>query len=331
MQEGFAHYLNTVHSVWTYYWSLLIDMLHFEFSLISSSTFLHLDKVKLLFCESSMRKRATCCGQTADNLNLKTCVSCDALFFLTFLSPKQFLHSRKGKLLYVFGYLFMSYTFFSICCDHSSKSYSKSLRRVLFTISLLLSIWRLVKKSPLQVWFAVFNVFWYCLWSKEPLIYTWWLFTLHTLFSLYPVLCTWKGLILPVVGYWTRGCGWLWCCHREGHALLLSEWVMQQPLPRKAKKMFQVDVWKCSLGFVWSVGGWWWRWWLVTFAFWNIWQVLCVEQDQCECYIKEIWDTVSFISPCSLIRLTTDTLDDCIFSTCNMIKPLLQSFLMRSP
>lgn len=112
------------------------------------------------------------------------------------------------------------------------------------------------------------------------------LFTLCALFPFVPVLCTWKGLILPAVGFWMRGCGRLWCCHREGHAPLLSECVMQQPLPWKTKKMFQVDVWKCYLGFVLSVGGGWWRWWLVTFTFRNIWQVLSVEQDLCEYYIK---------------------------------------------
>lgn len=103
-------------------------------------------------------------------------------------------------------------------------------------------------------------------------------------FPIVPVLCTWKGLILPLVGYWMGGCRRLWCCHREGHAPLLSEWVMQQPLPWKAKKMFQVDVSKCYLGSVLSVGGW--RWWLVAFAFRNIWQVLSVELDLCGCYIK---------------------------------------------
>lgn len=51
-------------------------------------------------------------------------------------------------------------------------------------------------------------------------------------------------------------------------------------------KMFQVDVWKCYLGFVLSVGGWWWRWWLVTFAFRNIWQVFSVALALCEYYIK---------------------------------------------
>lgn len=62
------------------------------------------------------------------------------------------------------------------------------------------------------------------------------LFTLHTFFSSLPILCTSKGLILPPVYYWTRNCGRLWCCHREGHAPLMSEWVMQQPLRWKSKE-----------------------------------------------------------------------------------------------
>lgn len=96
------------------------------------------------------------------------------------------------------------------------------------------------------------------------------LFTWSALFPFVPILCTWKGLIFPAVGFWMRGCGRLWCCYREGHAPHLSECVMQQPLPWKTKKMFQVDVWKGHLSFVLSVGGGWWRWWLVTFAFRNI-------------------------------------------------------------
>lgn len=48
--------------------------------------------------------------------------------------------------------------------------------------------------------------------------------------------------------------GGLRCCHREGHAPLMSEWVTQQPLPWRGKKkkgikkMFQVDVWKVLSG-----------------------------------------------------------------------------------
>lgn len=114
------------------------------------------------------------------------------------------------------------------------------------------------------------------------------LFTLCTLFPFVPALCTWKGLNLPAVGFWIGGCGRLWCCHREGHAPLLSECVMQQPLLWKPGKTLQVDVWKCYPGFVLSVGGWSCRWWVVTFPLRNTWQV-SFEQDQCEYYIKVLF------------------------------------------
>lgn len=48
--------------------------------------------------------------------------------------------------------------------------------------------------------------------------------------------------------------GGLQFCHGEGRAPLMSEWVMQQPLPRRERekkrqrKMFQVDVWKVLSG-----------------------------------------------------------------------------------
>lgn len=113
------------------------------------------------------------------------------------------------------------------------------------------------------------------------------LFTLCTLFPFVPALCTWKGLNLPAVGFWIGGRGRLWCCHREGHAPLLSECVMQQPLLWKPEKTLQVDVWKCYLGLVLSVGGWSCGWWLVTFPLRNTWQV-SFEQDQCEYYIKVV-------------------------------------------
>lgn len=83
-------------------------------------------------------------------------------------------------------------------------------------------------------------------------------FCLHLQLSLPP--CTSSALVPPLVCYWARGSGRLRCCHREGRAPLSSEWLMQQPLPWRAEKMFQVDAWKGSLGSVCRVGGWWWRW-----------------------------------------------------------------------
>lgn len=80
-----------------------------------------------------------------------------------------------------------------------------------------------------------FNFFVYVCLKNTSLIHDT-LFTLHTFFSSLPILCTSKDLILPRVYYWTRDCGSLWCCHREGHAPLVSEWVMQQPLPWKSKE-----------------------------------------------------------------------------------------------
>lgn len=92
------------------------------------------------------------------------------------------------------------------------------------------------------------------------------LFTLCTLFPFVPAQCTWKGLNLPAVGFWIGGRGRLRRCHREGRAPLLSECVMQQPLLwTPEEKTFGVDVWKCFLRFVLSVGGRLRRRWLVTF------------------------------------------------------------------
>lgn len=115
------------------------------------------------------------------------------------------------------------------------------------------------------------------------------LFTLCTLFPFVPALCTWKGLNLPAVGFWIGGRGRLRRCHRAGRAPLLSECVMQQPLLwMPEEKTFGVDVWKCFLRFVLSVGGRLRRRWLVTFPLRNIWQV-SVEQHQCEHYIKVLF------------------------------------------
>lgn len=115
------------------------------------------------------------------------------------------------------------------------------------------------------------------------------LFTLCTLFPFVPAQCTWKGLNLPAVGFWIGGRGRLRRCHREGRAPLLSECVMQRPLLwTPEEKTFGVDVWKCFLRFVLSVGGRLRRRWLVTFPLRNIWQV-SVEQHQCEHYIKVLF------------------------------------------
>lgn len=124
------------------------------------------------------------------------------------------------------------------------------------------------KKETVNVLFS-FLSFLMCfvvLVKRTPTLSRGTLFTLHTL-PLLSVLCTWKSLALPPVGYWTGVCGRLWRCHREGHAPLLSEWVMQQPLPWKANEkkhffrlMFESALWVLSVG---GCG----RWWLVTFTF----------------------------------------------------------------
>lgn len=75
--------------------------------------------------------------------------------------------------------------------------------------------------------------------------------------------------------------GGLRCCHGEGHAPLMSEWVTQQPLPwrgkkkRHKKKCFRLMFGKCYLGFVLSVGGMM-KMMAARFAFRNIWQVCSV-------------------------------------------------------
>lgn len=106
----------------------------------------------------------------------------------------------------------------------------------------------------------------------EALCNMWSLFTSWALFLL-PDVRTWKkqkSLVLTVVGCWMSNCGRLWCCHREGRAALLSECVMQQPLPWMREK---TDVWLKVRSFVLNVGGWW-RWELVPFAFRNMTNVL---------------------------------------------------------
>lgn len=94
----------------------------------------------------------------------------------------------------------------------------------------------------------------FCLCFREPLWNMWSLFISWALFLL-PNVRT-SSPVWPIVGCWMSNCGRLWCCQREGRAPLLSECVMQEPLPWMRENI--PDWCLKARGFVLNVGGWWW-------------------------------------------------------------------------